>query len=488
MLMGTAQADPAFAAPATAVGGSPGGLELLAARLAAAARRPVAADSVAVFRIGFGLVAMLGSLRFLARGWVDILYLAPEHHLTYPGFGWVQPLPAPWMHIHMVALAGLGACIALGYRHRLAAALFTVGFAYAEMIDAALYLNHYWFVTLAGLLMVLLPVHHRWSLDARSGRVAPSRSVPAAVLWTLRAQVAVVYAFAGLAKLNGDWLLRAQPMRLWLADRTHLPVVGGLLDEPLVAYLSSWSGALFDCTIVGWLLWRRSRPWAYGVLVVFHLITGALFQIGVFPWVMIIGALVFFAPDWPARLSRLLWPRASALRYPAEPTHGGSASRPAVAEARISRAAAAALVVLAVVQLLLPLRHYVYASNVRWSEEGYYWAWRVMITEKAGHAEFRITDPATGRIWMAGPELVLTDWQAEHADTRPDLIHATALLIAEHYRKAELPGVEVRADAWVAMNGRPAHRIIDPAVDLAAQPRTPAPDGWILPAPQRPSG
>lgn len=89
---------------------------------------------------------------------------------------------------------------------------------------------------------------------------------------------------------------------------------------------------------------------------------------------------------------------------------------------------------------------------------------------------------------MAGPELVLTDWQAEHADTRPDLIHATALLIAEHYLQARLSGVEVRADAWVAMNGRPAHRIIDPAVDLAAQPRTPAPDGWILPAPQRPSG
>ena len=120
---------------------------------------------------------------------------------------------------------------------------------------------------------------------------------------------------------------------------------------------------------------------------------------------------------------------------------------------------------------------------MRWSEEGYYLSWRVMITEKAGHVDFRITDPATGRTWTTGPELVLTDWQAEHADTRPDLIHATALLVAEHYRQEGLPGVEVRADAWVAMNGRPVHRIIDPAVDLAAQSRTPAPDRWILPAP-----
>ncbi|MCY4422215.1 MAG: HTTM domain-containing protein [Acidimicrobiaceae bacterium] len=443
----------------------------------------MAADAVALFRIGFGIVAMLGSLRFLARGWVDSLYLAPEHHLTYPGFGWVQPLPAPWMHVHMVALAALGACIALGYRHRPAAVLFTAGFAYTELIDAALYLNHYWFVTLAGLLMVLLPVHHRWSLDARAGRVAPSGFVPAAVLWALRSQVAVVYVFAGLAKLNGDWLLRAQPLRLWLADRAHLPVIGELLDKPLVAYAASWAGTLFDCTIVGWLLWRRSRPWAYGALVGFHLVTGALFQIGVFPWLMIVAATVFFDPDWPARLARTV--RARDRIGGSAPTQGIAATHAASSgtAARISRPAAAALVVLAVVQLLLPLRHYAYQTNVRWSEESYYLSWRVMITEKAGHVDYRITDPSTGRTWTAGPELVLADWQAEHADTRPGLIHVTALLIAQHYREAGLPDVEVRADAWVAMNGGPAHRIIDPAVDLAAQARTPAPDRWILPAP-----
>jgi hypothetical protein len=442
----------------------------------------VAADAVAVFRIGFGVVTMFGSLRFLARGWVDSLYLTPEHHLTYPGFGWVQPLPAPWMHVHMLALAALGACIALGYRHRLAAVLFTAGFAYTELIDAALYLNHYWFVTLVGLLMVLLPVQHRWSLDARAGRVTPSQSVPAAVLWALRAQVAVVYVFAGLAKLNGDWLLRAQPLGLWLVDRAHLPVIGELLDEPLMAYTASWAGALFDCTIVGWLLWGRSRPWAYGALVVFHLATGALFQIGVFPWLMIVAATVFFGPDWPVRLTRTVRARRPVGSVPAHDIAAADVVRSGRA-ARISLPAAAALVVLAVVQLVLPLRHYAYASNVRWSEEGYYWSWRVMITEKAGHVDYRITDPATGRTWTTGPELVLADWQAEHADTRPDLIHATALLIARHYREAGMAGVEVRADAWVAMNGQPAHRIIDPVIDLAAQPRTPAPDRWILPAP-----
>ena len=430
-------------------------------RIVDAARRPVAADSVAIFRIGFGLLAVYSSVRFLAKGWVGRLYLEPEHHLTYPGFGWVQPWPSPWMHLHVVALALLGACIALGYRHRLAAALFVVGFAYAELIDAALYLNHYWFVTLAGLLLVLLPVHHRWSLDARQGRVRAARYVPAGVVWALRAQLAVVYLFAGVAKLNGDWLLRAQPMRLWLADRTHLPIVGPLLDEPLLAFAASWAGAFFDLTIVGWLLWRRSRPWAYAAVVVFHLATGMLFQIGVFPWVMIVGTLVFFAPDWPAGL------RSSSSRSIGSYT------------ARVGRPVVAVLIVLAVVQLVLPLRHYAYPGNVRWTEEGYYGAWRVMVTEKAGYAQYRITDPTTGSTWQVHPSRVLSDWQAEQADVRPDLIHATAHLLAQYYRDEGKSDVEVRADVWVSMNGRPPRRMVDPAVDLAALPRTLAPSKWI---------
>lgn len=474
-------------------------------------RRPVAADSLAAFRIGFGLLVAFSSLRFLAKGWVDTLYLAPENHLTYRWFGWVAPLPAPWMHLHMVALAALGICIALGYRHRLATALFIVGFAYTELIEASLYLNHYWFITLAAVLLLLLPAHHHWSLDAATGRAARQAESPAVqawVVWALRAQVGIVYVFAGLAKLNGDWLFHAQPLRLWLADRTHLPVIGSFLDEPLVAYAASWGSAAFDCTIVAWLLWRRSRPWAYAVLVVFHIATWLLFpKIGVFPWVMIFCALVFFPPDWPRRLAKQVraWLKGTAAEEP-EPMLSvpvqsdiandiifGEATQKQIAKAasdientaggktsNVSRPAIVLLAIFAAVQVFLPLRHYLEPGNVRWNEQGYYLAWRVMLTEKAGHLEYEVTDPATGRNWLAYPELVLTDWQAAHAATRPDLIHATALLIADHYQQQGIPDAEVRATSWVSMNGRQAKQFIDPAINLAAHPRGEIPPGWIL--------
>ena len=472
------------------------------AAIASAARRAVSADSIAVFRIAFGVLAAFAAIRFLANGWVTELYLAPRSHLTYPGFGWVQPLPAPWMHLMVAAVGAAGVAIALGWRYRLACWSFLCGFAYLEAIDATLYLNHYWFVSLCALLLAILPAHHHWSLDARAGRVRPTARVPAGVLWALRAQVGLVYVFAGLAKLNADWLGSALPLQIWLADRSDTWLVGPLLDEPWLAFAASWAAAAFDCTIVGWLLWRRSRPWAYAVLVIFHAATWMLFAIGVFGWVMIAAALVFFDPDWPRQLSARThsWRRrateravhapqalaastlSTRLRDPSLPVlpGGGLANRSGSTCTRIGRATLVALALLAVAQLVLPLRHLAYPGDVRWTEEGYWGAWRVMLTDKAAHLEFEVTDPATGHRWIVGPDIVLEDWQIERAGGHPDLIVATAHLVAEQYRRSGVADVEVRADAWVSMNGRPAQRFIDPTVDLAAQSRTLAPAPWIL--------
>ncbi len=162
----------------------------------------MSAASSAVYRILFGLLGAYSAARFLHKGWVEALYLAPEYHLTYPWFTWVRPLPAPLMYAAVAAMIPLGLAIAVGYRTRLAAAAFLVVFVYCELIDAALYLNHYWYVTLALPLVVVLPLSRTWSLDARAGRVRSSPWVPAAVVWVLRAQLAVVYLMAGLGKLN----------------------------------------------------------------------------------------------------------------------------------------------------------------------------------------------------------------------------------------------------------------------------------------------
>jgi len=430
----------------------------------------VDAGSTNVYRVTFGLVVAFSAVRFIAEGWVDSLYLAPAHHLTYPGFGWVRPLAAPLMYVHVAALGVLGLVIAAGRRTRLAAALFVAGFVYVELIDAALYLNHYWYVTLAALLLAVLPT-------------APIvGTVPVVTVWALRAQLGVVYVFAGLAKINPDWLLHGQPMHLWLQGRTDVPVVGPWLAEPAVAVATSWVGMLFDLTIVVWLSWRRTRPVAYAAVVAFHLATYVLFpQIGVFPLVMVCGTSIFFPPDWPSTLVRRLRSRTSADRSVATASDAPADRRGPVERRRVGSGLLVFLAVLCVVEVALPLRHHLAGGNVRWNDDGYYLSWRVMLTERAGYLEFEVTDPRTGDVFRVEPDSVLAPWQVLQAQTRPDLALAAAHLVRDDFDRRGVADVEVRADSFVAFNGRLRQRMIDPVVDLAEVSRWAPASDYVLP-------
>ncbi len=464
--------------------GTSGGAIGLVDRVARAGARPVDGSSAAVLRLAFGLLALFGVARFFAYGWIDEFYVEPARHFQYWGFGWVEPWPAWGMYLHFALMGAAAVAVTVGYRYRLAIASYFVLFSYVELIDQTTYLNHYYWVSLAALLMVFMPLDRVWSLDARAGRVARSSTVPVWVIWALRAQLGVVYVFAGLAKLNPDWLFEAQPLSIWLANHDDLPLVGPLLAVTATAYLFSWAGALFDCTIVGWLLWRRSRPFAYLAVITFHTLTWLLFPIGVFPWLMIAGTLIFFSPDWPRRVVGRL--RRESLDR-ARGGHGLAAEGGAPRRGRdasvgwVARAGVVALVVFAAVQVVLPLRHYAYASNVRWSEDGYRFAWRVMLSEKAGFVEFRVLDPASGERWLVSPEEHYTPLQVRVMSSQPDMILQAAHAVRDDFAERGYPDVEVRSDVFVAFNGRAPARLIDAEVDLAAVAYRPGPKAWVLP-------
>lgn len=419
--------------------------------------RPVDAAGLHAFRVGFGLLMFAGTLRFAARGWIAALYTDPAFHFHYWGFAWVRPPPHAAMVAIFVALAALSLLIAAGRCYRPALALFFLLFTYVELIDKATYLNHYYFISVVALLMLMLPLQR--------GRAV----APAWALWALRLQVGLVYVFAGVAKLRPDWLLHAQPLRLWLPAHADFPLLGPLFRLPETAYAMSWAGAAFDLSAPFLLLHPRTRPFAYAAVLGFHALTGALFPIGMFPWIMATAALIFFPPDWPRRFARRLSLRTCLIEPDLKTT-----PCPPGALLRL------ALAVHFAVQLLLPLRRLAYPGDTAWTEEGFRFAWQVMLVEKVGAVTFRVRDPASGRTERVDPERALTAQQAKQMAFQPDMILEYA-----HHLAAARPGAEVRADAWVTYNGRPNARLIDPDVDLARERDGLAPKPWILPAPPR---
>jgi vitamin K-dependent gamma-carboxylase len=433
--------------------------------------RPVDASGLRAFRVLFGLLMCYSCLRFLHNGWVAKFFVEPRFHFKYWGFAWVTAGP-PWAMYALVAGLALAALlVALGIWYRAAVVLFFAGFSYLQLVDVALYLNHYYLVAMLALLLVFLPATSR-------------TTVPALAVYALRFQVGLVYTCAGLAKLQPDWLLEAQPLSIWLSSLTALPLIGPLLALRWVAFVASWAGFLFDSTVALLLSWRRSRPFAYAAVIGFHQMTAVFFPIGMFPAIMIVSATVFFAPDWPRRLWARVAPWLSRpLPAPLRPPE---VAPDALAPTWRGRAALLALGGFALVQLALPFRHHLYGGNVLWHEQGMRFSWRVMVREKNGSVTFHVRDPQGGRQWLVSPGDYLQDYQERDFATQPDLIQQLARRIGDDFEARHRRPVEVCAEVWTSLNGRRAALLVDPKVDLGRERDGLAARPWILPAPTQP--
>ena len=255
-----------------------------------------------VFRIIFGILMFFSTLRFILKGWVNDLYEVPTYFFTYYGFDWVSPLSPPFIYVLFLLL--LIACIFIifGLFYRANTVLFFIIFTYIELIDKTNYLNHYYFISLISLLLILIPANSYFSLDTYFGICKRKETINAWQINIIKLQIGLVYFFAGISKLNYHWLIEAQPLINWLKHQSDFPIIGKLFLYDFTAYLFSWVSAIFDIFIFFLLINKRSRLISYFVAFVFHIMTAIMFPIGVFPYVMIASTLIFFNDNFHKKI------------------------------------------------------------------------------------------------------------------------------------------------------------------------------------------
>ena len=286
----------------------------------------------------------------------------------------------------------------------------------------------------------------------------------------LKFMMAILYFYAGLAKLNSDWMLHALPLKIWLPARNDMPIIGSLFNLSFIPYVFSWFGCLYDLSIP-FLLWQsRTRPYAYAAVVVFHVLTALLFPIGMFPHIMMVAALIFFSPKFHQSIidkfsfgSNQIMDAAISLRSYKAPKH-----------------LVWLFVVFFVVQICLPFRYLAYPGELFWTEEGYRFSWRVMLMEKAGYAQFTVQDKLGKKVVVNNNDF-LTSLQEKMMSTQPDMLLQYAHILRDYYSQQAFVSPEVYVDSYVALNGRLGKPLVSMETNLAAIKESFVPKTWITP-------
>ena len=430
---------------------------------------------IIVFRIGFGLLMLISLIRFWSNGWIEELYINPKFHFSYYGFEWVKPL-GDFTYV-LFLICGLSSIfIALGYKYRFSIILFFLSFTYIELMDKTTYLNHYYFISVLSFLMIFLPLNIRFSIDSYQRKISYNK-VPYWTIDSIKLLITIVYLFAGIAKINSDWLFKAMPLKIWLTSKYDLPLIGEtIMHKEWFHYLMSWGGMFYDLLIPFLLLISFTRGFAFLLVVFFHVFTVILFPIGMFPYIMIFSALIFFSSKFHEKiiynisnfLNKLIKSKKIFKFYNTYKIKNTKILYPVI-------------VLFFIFQITFPLRNLLYEGELFWNEKGYRYSWRVMLMEKMGYTTFKVNDLDSGKSFYINNSDFLTPFQEKQMSFQPDFIIEFAHFIGDHYKLSGIKNLSVNADSFVALNGRKSQRFIDPEINLYLEKRSLKNYNWILP-------
>ena len=428
-------------------------------------QHPVDGASIAFLRVAFAAVMMFWLGLHIVLDKIGINYYEPSFLFPYTGFEWVSCCAAEgrWLYLHFLVVFLAAAGMLFGVFYRLSSIVFALGFCFIFLLDKATYQNHYYFVCLLSVLFVVCPAHRVLSFDALREQNNPL--VPRWSVWILRFQIGLVYFFGGIAKINLDWISGFPMRHVLLGKQEHL-LIGSFCDQEWFVMFFVWSGLLFDLLIVFLLLFRKTRVLGFILCVVFHLLNASLFRIGIFPWLMIFATTVFFAPEWPRRiLSSFFKPLEQSK--PSKPSSGP-----------VQFALFVFLAAFVTLQVLVPLRHFLFNENTSWTERNHHFAWHMKLRGKTTAIRFYTRNQDTGQWAKFKLEKHLKLHQLMRMTRDPWMIRDFALFIEDYYKRQGIPNVEVRAFTLCSLNGRKPQLLIDPKVDLTLAQ---LPPDWIVP-------
>ncbi|MEQ9009516.1 MAG: HTTM domain-containing protein [Ekhidna sp.] len=414
-----------------------------------------------LFRMVFGFLAAAESYGAILTGWVQKAFIDPKFTFTMIGFEWLQPLEGNGMIYYFLIMGTAAIFIMLGLFYRASTFVFFSMWTMVYLMQKTHYNNHYYLLVLLSAAMIILPAHKSRSLDAKSGLTIPNNSCQRICHWFFILQIIIVYVYASIHKMHWDWL-EARPLAIWFQYKSNYWLIGPLLQEKWFQLVIAWGGVIYDGTIIFLLLHPKTRKVGFILSIIFNLFNSFVFQIGIFPYLMI-GLTVFFFP--PETITSIFFKKKPQVY---------------LVRKQLSLSWTYVLGAYFILQLLLPLRHHLIKGDVAFTEEGHSLSWRMMLRAKSGFIKMDVKDLSTGERERVKISNYLTRDQQSSLMVQPDMIWQFAQRLKKEYAENGKQ-VAIYADAKVSLNGHPSRPLIDKNVDLASVPWEPFKHSeWIL--------
>jgi vitamin K-dependent gamma-carboxylase len=259
--------------------------------------QPVDALPLGIFRFLFGFLLCI-EFFVISRQTFPEDYINPQFHFTYPLFDLLglKPLSQPslWLIFNVLRISSVG--IMLGLLTRPCLIVFTSAFGYFFFMESSVYTHHYYLIFLLPFLMCFGHSGSAFSLDSLLSTRSRRTEVDYWEVFLLRFQICVVFVFGAIAKMNGDWLVKAAP--LYLNTINHFSLLGFPLHEKWMAVVLSWGGMLTDLGLAILLAIGRWPKLTFVWLCAFNGMNVLMFGLGIktFPYLMISSYILFLPP------------------------------------------------------------------------------------------------------------------------------------------------------------------------------------------------
>ncbi len=401
-----------------------------------------------------------------------------DYHFSYSFAPFIKPWSEPiMMYIHFGVNFILGLMVVFGFKYRFACIAMFFSATSIFLMEKTLYINHVYLYCILFSVFAFLPANRAFSIDAHQNPQLKSSEIPAWTVYCIIFQLSIVYIYAGIAKLNIDWL-HAQPMQIWLAAKKDhpIPYLGILLAHKYHAFLVAYGGIVFDLLVVPLMLWKKTRKVTFILAIFFHAINAVTFGIGTFPWFSIAATALFFPPS----VFRNWWVfKYFDTKIPKQNTHFFQYSD----ESKLYQNFVYSFFILFfVIQFFLPWRAFFYGEDPSWTEQGHFFSWRMMLRTKRGITTFKVSDAKSDKKEIAYPSVHLSYRQLRKMEKDPDMILQYVHFLEKFY-KEEKGYIEpiIKVESEMSLNGRKKQSFIDSSVDLTKEKRSWRLYNWVTP-------